>query len=825
MYKKFTRSKRKLTIAIPKLKLSQVEIGTVCRSKDSTSRLKNVMCRSVKVEKDDVDEDGELLDIGDDDDDDNDDGDYDADDGDDDWKPDQEDKEMEQEDEEEEEKMETDGAKEGSHVPVEGQEAHVCQKCAAIFYTTWDYDLHTIDCTLAADRTEYKCDMCRRKCATKWGITYHLVAKHKMSGTEALAKVPELDVRKMKNKNGKSKRSRRRGKNPDAMESSAAEGSDNEDKEEEVTDGDKEIEKNLLEGIIDDTPEQMRIQGSEEMAGAMNGTGSDTGGPSNVPQRDSVDRKRTCQVCFKKFPTQKARYAHTRTVHFGLVENLKCSTCGKEFTKRLAFRKHVKIHWEKGRGINYKCDKCDKAYSSQGALINHRVVHEKGKSSFKCDECDRVYSNKLSLYKHVHDHHKQTRLYPCSQCDRVFHQKYLLRDHVKTHSGLREWQCDLCEKAFYTKGNLLVHRRGVHTESGPFLCDLCGATFKSKGSLRAHHMDQHEGIKNYQCTHCGQRFSRSQLLKRHEVFHTVGMHHRCNICDREFRYLYEYYAHVNEHKGIQQFPCTVCRKVFSKQSNLERHTQRVHEKQDKFFCDECDFGSPQYKLLERHIFEEHNGSTKIPEAGNVSETPSKGTAAVGGSADTPVTSSGRRYTERLVTSPYVCKMDYQCTDCGQKFHYNYDYKIHVARHQGIEPLTCKVCNKEFLQKNSYKRHMTIHSMPVIKYKCAECGDGYKSYRKYRMHMAGEHNIKLSRYRNSSKTQKPKSSTAAEDDTTQSLPKSDRTEEATESDASSQEPILQPGVSTSVIVVEEQDVDPTLAIIQMFCQEQRDIQTL
>ena len=719
MYKHFPRSKRKFTIASPKLKQSQVEMGTVCRSKEGPSRSEKVTCRSIKVEKDDVDGDREPEGIDDDDDDDGDD-----DDGDDDWKPDQEDEGMEQEDEEEEEKMETDGAKEERSVAAEGQEgqdACVCQKCAAIFYTTWDYDLHAIDCTLAEDRTEYKCDMCRRKCTTKWGITYHLVAKHKMSGTEALAKVPELDVRKMKNKDGKRKRSRRRRKGPDARENSAGEGG--------MKNGDKEIEKNQLKWIVNNTPEQMCVEGSEGMTGAANE--DETRGPSDVPQKYSVDPKKTCKVCLMELPNQSALYAHTR-VHFGLVEDYKCSTCGQDFTKRVKFKSHVKMHWEKARGINYKCNKCDKAFSSNEALINHCVVHEKGRSSFKCDQCNKVFSHRSSLWRHVHEQHKRTRLFPCSQCDKVYFQKMRLTAHAKTHSDLREWKCDLCEKVFITRGSL--------NESGPFLCDLCGATYNKNSTLSRHCMNVHEGIKNYQCTYCGKMFSRNSLLKRHEEYHTVPKPHQCNICGGEFRFLYEYYSHVNEHRGIQQlkFSCIVCHKVFSKRGNLDRHTRKVHEKQDKLFCDECNFESPQYKLLERHIFEEHNRT-----------------------------------------------------------------------------------------KNSYKGYMSIHRVPVIRYKCTECGDGYKSYQKYKKHMADKHKIKLSKNWNPSETKRLKSSAAEEDNATQSLPKLDEEEKATEGDddVSSQEPILQPGISTSVIVVEEQDVEPTLAIIQMLCPEQHDIHTV
>ena len=52
-------------------------------------------------------------------------------------------------------------------------------------------------------------------------------------------------------------------------------------------------------------------------------------------------------------------------------------------------------------------------------------------------------------------------------------------------SGLKQHQCEYCEKSFYLKGDYTRHVR-VHTGETFYKCDICGRGFKQKGAMVRH---------------------------------------------------------------------------------------------------------------------------------------------------------------------------------------------------------------------------------------------------------------------------------------------------------------------------------------------------
>ncbi|KAF9322508.1 hypothetical protein BG006_002337 [Podila minutissima] len=79
----------------------------------------------------------------------------------------------------------------------------------------------------------------------------------------------------------------------------------------------------------------------------------------------------------------------------------------------------------------------------------------------------------------------------------------------------RRFQCNECEKAFPTKGELASHAR-CHLKVPAFLCGICGRPFKRRTDYVRHVRNVHEEVGRYSCAQCGERFGRLDKLKRHD---------------------------------------------------------------------------------------------------------------------------------------------------------------------------------------------------------------------------------------------------------------------------------------------------------------------
>lgn len=79
-------------------------------------------------------------------------------------------------------------------------------------------------------------------------------------------------------------------------------------------------------------------------------------------------------------------------------------------------------------------------------------------------------------------------IYKCDECPRKFFKKPRYEAHKRKHMGLKQWQCDLCEKAFEKSFTLQWHIKSKHfdqTEGKPeFICGIndCGKTYAVKVS-------------------------------------------------------------------------------------------------------------------------------------------------------------------------------------------------------------------------------------------------------------------------------------------------------------------------------------------------------
>lgn len=109
--------------------------------------------------------------------------------------------------------------------------------------------------------------------------------------------------------------------------------------------------------------------------------------------------------------------------------------------------------------------------------------------------------------------------------------KYTVK-HGLSHSDIRPYQCNVCNKTFPHSKALLSHKV-IHSSIKKYTCDVCSRSFAHSSTLSQHKLI-HYGIKKYRCNICNKSFTKSNTLKCHRVVHTGEKNFHCDMCHKNF---------------------------------------------------------------------------------------------------------------------------------------------------------------------------------------------------------------------------------------------------------------------------------------------------
>lgn len=186
--------------------------------------------------------------------------------------------------------------------------------------------------------------------------------------------------------------------------------------------------------------------------------------------------------------------------------------------------------------------------TNEGGLPNTKST----KRSFKfiCDVCQKFFPRKVNLVQHMGLHSEKMAAFACDQCDIKFAWKTTLRKHK-----IREHQ----------------------TESWPEIsCDLCQRTFKSTSHKKKHILRDHLKERNFRCEICQKCFFLEGDLKTHLRTHTTQRPFACSKCPKAFRHISHKIKHQKTHIANEAFSCELCQKGFSKKIGLLNHFRKIH---------------------------------------------------------------------------------------------------------------------------------------------------------------------------------------------------------------------------------------------------------
>ncbi|XP_049883286.1 gastrula zinc finger protein XlCGF26.1-like isoform X4 [Pectinophora gossypiella] len=214
--------------------------------------------------------------------------------------------------------------------------------------------------------------------------------------------------------------------------------------------------------------------------------------------------------------------AHDKKFYLGLTDyfqpfkltneqQINCCLCNEVFHNMKLLMQHMNIHYR-----NFICTICGAGFVNSFRLNRHETTHGKKKSSFPCRHCGLVFTAESKKKAHVNTEHKGIAGDSvCQICKARFKNYYQKTRHMSQVHNVEGIKCDMCEKRFNLKSNLVLHMRSVHLKERPYECSVCSMGFFIKRHMLGHYMATHTNERKFKCEVCGKAYATQNSKRKH----------------------------------------------------------------------------------------------------------------------------------------------------------------------------------------------------------------------------------------------------------------------------------------------------------------------
>ncbi|XP_037942941.1 zinc finger protein 585B-like [Teleopsis dalmanni] len=395
---------------------------------------------------------------------------------------------------------------------------------------------------------------------------------------------------------------------------------------------------------------------------------------------DTNDNKETpkysCEICKELFVRKHQVFTHIKDVHANDELPYRCDICKVKFVCEKMFNLHTRSQC-RCKEKKYKCVKCPGKFIWLENLKEHNCARKKGEE-FICSICDEIFSKSNELTSHM----------------------------VKHELNKKSFTCNICSEQFLTTTDLNQHNNQCHVVSvRKIRCCLCEKNFTRLSQLRSHlqqHADGSTGVKIAEshffkvfypdgCAGCESEVANiiaADLVAKNWSRYYITLDETYNELD-----LYDSESDtecldnsLNQPLPTNIYVCTLCHQNFNRRKHILAHQNNVHSTDIlPFNCSECNIKFVCNSLLQSHLVRDCLNPNK----------------------------------------------KYQCNDCGSRFVWEENLKLHLeSRHTNLkvqsndeiaQNLQCDICFKIFIWPRDLRRHKRdMHKRDDEKYECPYC---------------------------------------------------------------------------------------------------------
>ncbi|CAH2319450.1 zinc finger 865 [Pelobates cultripes] len=322
--------------------------------------------------------------------------------------------------------------------------------------------------------------------------------------------------------------------------------------------------------------------------------------------------------------------------------------------------------------------------------------------------------------------------FPCTICQKSFKQSSHLVQHMLVHTGERPYECNICGRTYNHISSLIRHKRCHKEETGIEAANSLSSPDRETAAAAAvvaaamtettvepsevsvTNREQSIAIQQdgpFTCSLCWKVFKKQSHLQQHQIIHTGEKPFSCSVCDKSFNRRESLKRHVKTHSDSIKVQCEVCGKAFRDNSYLLKHQATHTGERPNYKCDLCGktYAAPQSLLRHKQVHEHGIPQQSV-------DQPVKEPVA-------PVT-----FQSTSVLPTDVAQSGPATISVNEKNGSAFDPTSVKAQlslpNSPSKTFCCAVCGRGFGRRETLKRHERIHTGEKP-HQCAVCGKRFR----------------------------------------------------------------------------------------------------